>query len=151
MRSLSHARRTRLPERPRRNRQRGGAAVEFALVLPIFCAVVFGLIDYGWYFYERFTLAAAIRDGLRYAVTLSQTATNPTPLKAATDRATADMINAGFNVPNGAFSATSNGEASPGTTMTLSGTFTFTPLVNFVPLPTKPMKYQMTMLFEQQL
>lgn len=120
-------------------------------MLPIFCAVVFGLIDYGWYFYQRFSLAAAVRDGLRYAVTLSQTATNPTPIKAATDRATADMTAAGFNVPANAFTAVSNGEASPGTTMTVTGTMTFTPLVNFVPLPSKPMKYQMTMLFEQQL
>ena len=115
-------------------------------VLPIFCAVLFGVIDYGWYFYQRFTLASAIRDGLRYGVTLNQ---NASPDTAAIARATTDMAAAGFAVPAGTFTTTIAG-ASPATMMTLAGSLTFTPLVRFVSLPTGPMKYQMTMMFEQQ-
>jgi Flp pilus assembly protein TadG len=145
----SPARERNTRERPRRNRQRGGAAVEFALVFPILCAVMFGMIDYGWYFYERFSVASAVRDGLRLAVVMSQTATNPDPSTAAINRAMADLTAAGMNPPNNTFTASTSG-AYPQKLMTLSANFAFTPLVHFVPLPTNSIKYQMTMMFEQQ-
>ena len=47
--------------RPRRDPQNGGAVVEFAIVLPIFLSLMFGAIDYGWYFYQKYTLAAAVQ------------------------------------------------------------------------------------------
>ena len=69
----------RLPPAPstRPRGQRGGAAVEFAIVFPLFCALVFGIIDYGYYFYQRFAMAGAIRDGLRTGVTISQSVASP--------------------------------------------------------------------------
>jgi Flp pilus assembly protein TadG len=130
--------------------QRGGAAVEFALVLPLFCAIVFGTIDYGWYFYQRFSLAAAVRDGLRTGVTINQAVTSPNDCASvAIARAMTDLTAAGMNPPNNTFT-TSTAGTSPNKTMTLSGTYAFTPLVHFVPLPTNAMHYQMTMMFEQQ-
>src|ERR1700710_2016900 len=69
--------RRRAPRHAGRDRQRGGAAVEFALIMPLFLALVCGVIDYGWYFYQRYALAAAIRDGIRSGLSVLSTATPP--------------------------------------------------------------------------
>jgi Flp pilus assembly protein TadG len=141
---------SRRARRGRRLGQRGGAAVEFAIVLPIFCAIVFGIIDYGWYFYQRFAIAAAIRDGLRKGVTISQSVGSPGDCASvAIAQAKADLTNSAVDPAYVTFSTTT-GDAYPTKTLTLTGIYTFKPLVNFVPLPTKPMTYSMTMMFELQ-
>src|SRR5689334_18957912 len=79
----------------RRRAERGVAAVEFALVLPLFLAVVFGVIEYGWVFYQKFNLASAIRDGLRVGVTVLPAA-SPDPRASAISRAQADLAAVGI-------------------------------------------------------
>ena len=49
-------------------RERGGAIVEFAVVLPLLLTVLFGIIEYGWVFSVRQTLQHAAREGCRLAV-----------------------------------------------------------------------------------
>ncbi|MGB0715672.1 MAG: TadE/TadG family type IV pilus assembly protein [Phycisphaerae bacterium] len=51
-----------------RSRERGGAIVEFAVVLPLLLTVLFGIIEYGWVFSVRQTLQHAAREGCRLAV-----------------------------------------------------------------------------------
>ncbi len=51
-----------------RRRESGQAMVEFALVLPILLAVLCGIIDFGWLYYNQLTLTNAAREGARYAV-----------------------------------------------------------------------------------
>ena len=51
--------------RRRRDRQRGAAAVEFALVLPILLLLVLGAIDWGWYFFIDQMVTNAAREGAR--------------------------------------------------------------------------------------
>jgi Flp pilus assembly protein TadG len=52
--------------RLRRRRDEGGAAaVEFALVLIPLLWIVFGLIQYGWYFYAMQTGTSAVSDAVR--------------------------------------------------------------------------------------
>lgn len=46
----------------------GQALVEFALVLPILLALLCGIIDFGWLYYNQITLNNAAREGARYAV-----------------------------------------------------------------------------------
>jgi Flp pilus assembly protein TadG len=46
---------------------RGAAAVEFALVLPILLLVVFGIIDFGRAYNAQITLTQAAREGVRLA------------------------------------------------------------------------------------
>jgi Flp pilus assembly protein TadG len=54
-----------------RCRERGAAAVEFALVLPLLLLLVGGIVDYGRYFSTQVTLANAAREGARGAVVLA--------------------------------------------------------------------------------
>lgn len=45
--------------------ERGAAAVEFALVLPILIVLVLGIVEFGRAFQVQSTLAAAAREGVR--------------------------------------------------------------------------------------
>jgi Flp pilus assembly protein TadG len=51
----------------RKARDRGTAAVEFALVLPILLLIVFGIIDFGRALNAQIVLSGAARDGVRLA------------------------------------------------------------------------------------
>jgi len=51
----------------RRRRSRGQGLVEFALVLPIFLLMLFGLIDAGRLVYQNSVLSQAAREGARLA------------------------------------------------------------------------------------
>lgn len=46
-------------------RRRGANAIEFALVMPLFLAMLAGLVDYGWYFWREARLINGIREAVR--------------------------------------------------------------------------------------
>jgi Flp pilus assembly protein TadG len=48
-----------------RTRQRGAAAIEFALVLPLFLTLVLGAIDWGWFFFIDQLVTNCAREGAR--------------------------------------------------------------------------------------
>jgi Flp pilus assembly protein TadG len=52
-------------------RQRGAAAVEFALVLPVFLLLVMGAIDWGWYFFIDQVITNSAREGARAGTVLA--------------------------------------------------------------------------------
>jgi Flp pilus assembly protein TadG len=57
-----------LYRRPRRARgQRGAVAVEFALIMPILCLLVFGIIEFGYMLNRDMIIGNASRDGARAA------------------------------------------------------------------------------------
>ena len=59
--------RTQRPVHRRRRRDRGAAAVEFALVSPLLLGMLFGVIDYGLYFADVVTVQQGVGDAARAA------------------------------------------------------------------------------------
>jgi len=55
------------PASGRKPRDRGSAAVEFALVVPVLLLIVFGIIDFGRMLNAQITLTGAAREGVRLA------------------------------------------------------------------------------------
>jgi hypothetical protein len=157
MRPVNHMNVTPGPTKMRRRAtSHGGAAVEFALVLPIFLAVLFAIVDYGWFFYQRFTLAAAIRDGLHYGASVPKCSppiclVASDPWTVANNQALADLALPGSPITPGnvVWGATHYSGVSPDEFVTMKGTMPFVPLVGFVRLPAQ-MTFRMTMLMEIQ-
>jgi len=52
----------------RRRDQRGAAGIEFALILPVLCALVFGMIDYGLWFNDSLNVRQGVREAARMGV-----------------------------------------------------------------------------------
>jgi Flp pilus assembly protein TadG len=52
----------------RRDREKGASAVEFAIVLPLFLVLVFGIMEAGWMFGQVVEVRNAAREGARMAV-----------------------------------------------------------------------------------
>ena len=48
--------------------EKGQAMVEFAIILPILMVLVFGIIDFGWLYYNQSALNNSAREGVRFAV-----------------------------------------------------------------------------------
>lgn len=59
----------------RRRRPRGQALVEFALAIPIFVLLIFGLIDLGRLVYVNNAVAQAAREGARFGSVQGRSAT----------------------------------------------------------------------------
>ncbi len=51
-------------------REGGAAAVEFALILPVLLVLIFGIIDYGLFFFDSIGLRQGSREAARQAVVL---------------------------------------------------------------------------------
>lgn len=52
----------------RGNDQTGGAAVEFAILLPVLIAILFGTIEFGLAFYSQEVITNASREGARVGI-----------------------------------------------------------------------------------
>jgi len=45
--------------------RRGTNAIEFALTIPVFIAMVIGIFEFGWFFWQKSTTIDAVRHGCR--------------------------------------------------------------------------------------
>lgn len=76
---------------PTRSPRRGGNAVEFALLMPVFLVLVFGTVDYGWVMYHLAALHSAAHHGCRRA-TLIDPGPGETNLQSVVDTAELAML-----------------------------------------------------------
>jgi Flp pilus assembly protein TadG len=101
-------------------KERGAAAVEFALVLPILLVVLLGIIDFGLYFYNDLQLTHVARDAARY-LSVNDVAEADATIDAGAGR----LVSASITSRSVAPGATQGGES----TVTLEATYDFlTPL-----------------------
>jgi len=104
-----------------KNRRRGAEVLEAALVLPIVLSLIFGMVEFAYYFHVEHTIEAAAREAARTACVVN----NPSTLEGYQSGATArcNTILSGGNVAPGkctlTFSPTPE-SATPGQDITVT-------------------------------
>jgi Flp pilus assembly protein TadG len=53
---------------PRKKGQRGAAVVEFAVIAPLLLVIIFGIIEFGVYFFDKAVITNASREGARTGI-----------------------------------------------------------------------------------
>ena len=103
--------------------ERGAAAVEFALVLPILLVILLGILDFGLYYYNDLQLTHAARDAARYV-----SVGNVGDANAAIDGASATLVST--TITSRLVNPGSTGNEA---TVTLTATYTLlTPLPRLI-------------------
>jgi Flp pilus assembly protein TadG len=125
-------------------RDRGSAAVEFALLLPVLLLLIFGVIDFGRAINDQITLTQAAREGARLAalgystssvqtraqnaatglspVTVTVSSSCPTGAGAGVDAVVQTSYSFSFITPVGTFAAMFGSASFGSSSLTLSAT-----------------------------
>lgn len=135
------------PAHRRRRRGRGQAMVEFAIVAPLFFLLLFGIIEAGRFVFYHEILANATREGARYAIVnganvdpIGCPSGPPAPGSVSCDVPGNNVI---AKVRQSAFGIGNNATVVPtwspdngrGSTVHVTASFQYRPLVPLVPLP----------------
>jgi len=142
--------------RSRRNRSRAQALVEFALVVPWFFLLLFGIIEAGRFIFYYETLSNATREGARYAIvnganTLGCPSGPPAPGSSACDTSGANVSarvrQSGIGLPNAiTVTPTWTPDNGRGSTVNVVAQMTYHVLVPLVPLPDITVKAESTLV-----
>jgi Flp pilus assembly protein TadG len=104
--------RRRAPGRPRSQRRRGQAMVEFALAFPFLLLLAVSIADYGYYLEHINNITTVTRDGTRYA---SENTTSgawnagcPAPTATSTGTYTCPAVSASTTISGGPYNTTSS-------------------------------------------
>jgi Flp pilus assembly protein TadG len=124
--------------------ERGASAIEFAIVLPVLVALLFGIIELSILFYDKAVITNAGREGARAGIAFA-----PTPLD---DAGIAGVVNTycasnliTFGSATAAATAVSrggSGTAGDPLTVTVNYPYEFLVLPNFVTALTGPVNLQ---------
>ena len=134
----------------RRNR-RGGQAIEFALILPVFVAMITAIFEFGWMFFVRSPVIHAVRDGCRAGAVIPPDE-SPTAQEVATGEMT-DFL-AGYSIDcrgdteRCGITINITGE-TPFQTMDCTLAIAYEPLIGLVPHPSQ-LSARSVVMFEIQ-
>jgi len=117
--------------------RRGNAAIEFALILPVFFMLLIGMFEMSWMFFQRASVIAATREGCRAAAVIPDETYQKTYAQTKIDE---NLFRYGIDC-----SATHNCEiplptidptvSVPFQTMRCEATVEFRPLTGLIPMP----------------
>ena len=113
----------------RQQNERGAAAVEFALLLPVLLTILYGIIEFGMIMYGREVVTNASREGARAGII--QVSPKPTSGQI-TAIATNYLTGTGINPSQVTVTVTGAGGASP-TMLTVTATYNYPWLVPYIP------------------
>ncbi len=108
---------------------RGVAAVEFAIILPLLMIIIFGIIEFGFMLYDKAVITNASREGARLGIAFHVTSGVYDPINDATITDTINQYLGNYLVSLGGVSTpdidiaraanTETGDLSPGGTLTV--------------------------------
>lgn len=113
----------------RRIRYRGQGLVEFALVLPIFLLLTFGVIEMGWLLYNNHTLSNATREGARYAMVNGERSENSSAISGVHAIVTDHASGLSGSVTT---EVTPSTIGEPGTQVTVASYYEYQPVVGVI-------------------
>ena len=120
-----------------RRYRKGANAIEFALTVPLFVALVTAIFEFGWMIFMRSTVIQAVRDGCRAGAVIPFGEV-PSPIEVAQNRMT-DFLG-GYSIDcRGAedrcgIAVTVSGE-SPYETMDCTLDIAYEPIIGLIPHP----------------
>ena len=115
--------------RPAQADRRGNNAIEFALLLPVLLTLVFGAIEYSWYFVQYEAVVRAAQVGVRAGSQIKRTA-NPQTTAANVAKSTLTTSQPALGA-----TATANGSVLTNNTVQILLSAPYKPLIKFVPTP----------------
>jgi len=113
----------------RKLNERGAAAAEFALLLPVLLTILFGIIEFGMIMYGREVVTNASREGARAGIV--QVSPKPTAGQITTI-ATNYLTGTGINLANVTIAVAGEGGASPAM-LTVTATYNYPWLIPYIP------------------
>ena len=121
----------------RRPQRRGSNAIEFALTVPLFVALVTAIMEFGWMFFVRSTVIHAVRDGCRAGAVIPFGEV-PSPTEVAQARMTEFLggysIDCRGSEDRCGITVTTTGE-SPYETMDCTLNIAYEPIIGLIPHP----------------
>lgn len=104
---------------PRGRGGKGAALVEFAIILPVFFLLVFGIIEFGYAFFQQLDLRHGAREGARLAAVNYKTTASPSPTDQTTQivNELCDRMDSGGNI---SVQITRSGSAAVGQEFTVT-------------------------------
>jgi len=133
----------------RKQDERGAAAAEFALLLPVLLTILFGIIEFGMIMYGREVVTNASREGARAGIVQRVPPLTPGEITAV---ATNYLTGTGINTADVVIAVPASGGVT-GTPVTVTATYSYPWLIPYIPtmlgLPAPlPIAMSTTMLHE---
>ncbi|MCO4772542.1 MAG: pilus assembly protein [Deltaproteobacteria bacterium] len=121
----------------RREDQRGAAALEFALGLPVFLLLVFAIMEYGWLMFSQHSIEAAARDGCRSGAVVGPQESAPTDPSIQRAHAVIDAAIGGSCDGAGCEVTVSIEGDRPNQVLVCDVARDYTPLIGLLPTPAR--------------